>query len=111
MAGLIHNMTMPNQYTPVSFGRLLAVAGRQLRLKTAHFQAALFAIINGSGLILAPNLMQEQVSCAFMLTTNGGYFPTVKRRVLLRNEYKRHQCCTSRLLLTDVSLVKICVLP
>lgn len=52
----------PNQYTPASFGRLLALASRRLRLGTAHFEEALHATVRRSGLILASNLAQEQVS-------------------------------------------------
>lgn len=58
--------TMGNHYTSVSFGRLSASAGRNLRLSEAHFEAALEATIKKSGLILAPNLQQEQFSfCQF----------------------------------------------
>lgn len=59
---LLQKVLLPKHYTSVSFGRLLALAGRQLRLKTAHFQSALQAIASKSGLILASNLQQEQVS-------------------------------------------------
>ena len=52
--------TMTKHYTSVSFGRLLALAGRQLRLNADHFEAARDAVIDNSGLILAPNLQQEQ---------------------------------------------------
>lgn len=53
--------TIPHYYTSVSFGRLLSLARRQLRLRVAHFEAALDAIMDNSGLMLAPNLQQEQV--------------------------------------------------
>lgn len=76
MAGTVQSMAIPKYYTSVSFGRLLALAGRRLRLKTAHFRAALHAITNGSGLILATNLMQEQVSSAYFPMTNMGDSPT-----------------------------------
>lgn len=49
-------------YTSVSFGRLLVLAERQLRLTQAYSEAALEAIIENSGLTLAPALQQEQVS-------------------------------------------------
>ncbi|CAM9358762.1 unnamed protein product [Scytosiphon promiscuus] len=55
-------LSTPNHYTPASFGRLLRLAGRRLRLGTEHFQAALHATINCSGLSLASNLAQEQVA-------------------------------------------------
>lgn len=58
----LQNLTMPKHYTSASFGRLLALAGRRLRLSTAHFRAALRAVIEDSGMIMANNLMQEQVS-------------------------------------------------
>ena len=60
-AEVLRSMKTLNHYTTVSFGRLLVSAGRRLRLSEAHFEAALQAICN-SGLILAPNLQQEQVS-------------------------------------------------
>ncbi|CAM9211239.1 unnamed protein product, partial [Laminaria digitata] len=59
---LLLNQMEPKYYTSMSFGRLLALAGGQLRLKTAHFQAALHAIRDNSGVLLAPNLMQEQAA-------------------------------------------------
>ena len=59
---LCQKVMMPQHYTSVSFGRLLAWAGRRLRLKAAHFKSALHAIVGNSGIILATNLMQEQVS-------------------------------------------------
>lgn len=58
----IRALTTPMHYTSMSFIRLLALAGRQLRLDTRHFEAALKAMIVGSGLIMASNMMQEQVS-------------------------------------------------
>lgn len=59
----LRSVVMLKHYTSVSFGRLLVLAGRKLRLSEAHFEAALEAIISNSGLMLAPNLQQEQVSC------------------------------------------------
>ncbi|CAN0497411.1 unnamed protein product, partial [Ectocarpus sp. 8 AP-2014] len=58
----IRALTTPMHYTSVSFIRLLALAGRQLRLDTRHFEAALKAMIVGSGLIMASNMMQEQMA-------------------------------------------------
>ena len=58
----IRALSTPMHYTSVSFIRLLALAGRQLRLDTKHFEAALKAMIVDSGLIMASNMMQEQVS-------------------------------------------------
>ena len=60
----LRSVTMLKHYTSVSFGRLLVSAGLRLRLRQAHFEAALEAIISKSGLVLAPNLQQEQVRCA-----------------------------------------------
>lgn len=57
----LRSTTMPKYYTSVSFGRLLSLAGRRLRLRVAHFDSVLGAIIDNSGLVLAPNLQQEQV--------------------------------------------------
>lgn len=48
-------------YTPASFGRLLASAGRFLRLGTRHFKAALHAIVTRSDRISARNLVEEKV--------------------------------------------------
>ncbi|CBN79557.1 conserved unknown protein [Ectocarpus siliculosus] len=59
---VLRSATMPKYYTSVSFGRLLSLAGRRLRLRVAHFHSVLGAIINNSGLILAPNLQQEQIA-------------------------------------------------
>ncbi|CAM9120819.1 unnamed protein product [Ectocarpus sp. 6 AP-2014] len=47
-------------YTSVSFARVLALAGRRLRLGSAHFEAARVSIFESSGLVLALNLRQEQ---------------------------------------------------
>ncbi|CAN0267812.1 unnamed protein product, partial [Ectocarpus sp. 12 AP-2014] len=58
----IRALTTPMHYTSASFIRLLALAGRQLRLDTRHFEAALKAMIVGSGLIMASNMMQEQMA-------------------------------------------------
>ena len=51
----------PKYYTGASFGRLLAVAGRRLRIEAEHFEASLEAMIHESDLILARNLQQEMV--------------------------------------------------
>lgn len=48
-------------YTSVSFARVLALAGRRLRLGSAHFEASRVSIFESSGLVLALNLRQEQV--------------------------------------------------
>lgn len=56
------HLQMLKHYTSVCFGRLLALAGKNLRLSETHFAVALEATVNDSGLILAPNLQQEQVS-------------------------------------------------
>lgn len=58
----LRSVQMVKHYTSVSFARLLGSARRTLRVSAAHFEAALEAIIRNSGLILAPNLQQEQVS-------------------------------------------------
>lgn len=63
----LRSVKMPKHYTSVSFARLLVSAGRKLRLSESHFEAALEAIIGNSGLILAPNLQQDQVSCVLTL--------------------------------------------
>ncbi|CAM9255485.1 unnamed protein product, partial [Ectocarpus sp. 4 AP-2014] len=47
-------------YTSVSFARVLALAGRRLRLGCAHFEAAQVSIFESSGLVLTLNLRQEQ---------------------------------------------------
>eukprot|EP00752_Nemacystus_decipiens_P011512 g10222.t1 len=59
---LLRSMITVNHYTSVTFGRLLVLAGRKLRLDEAHFEAALRAVVHSSGLILAPNLNLEQVA-------------------------------------------------
>lgn len=56
------SLTMANHYTSVSFVRLVALAGRRLRLTQAHFRAVLNALMNDSGMLMASNLCQEQVS-------------------------------------------------
>lgn len=61
-------LAMVKHYTSVSFARLLVLAGRKLRLSEAHFEAALHAIMNRSGLILESNLRAEQVSCRMTST-------------------------------------------
>lgn len=58
---LMAAMTAPKHYTPLSFARLLAVAGRRLRLSPVHFKAAINATICQSGLMMASNFQQEQV--------------------------------------------------
>lgn len=58
---MISMTTTANHYTSVSFIRLLALAGRRLRLTAAHFRAVLNALMNDSGMMLASNLSQEQV--------------------------------------------------
>ncbi|CAM9288454.1 unnamed protein product [Ectocarpus fasciculatus] len=58
----IRALSTPMHYTSVSFIRLLALAGRQLRLDTKHFEAALKAMIVDSGLIMASNMMHEQMA-------------------------------------------------
>lgn len=59
----VRSCTIPHHYTSVSFGRLLSLSRRQLHLSVTHFEAVLHAIIRNSGLMLAPNLQQEQVTC------------------------------------------------
>lgn len=54
-------LAKPRHYTPLSFARLVAAAGRQLRLGLDHHVAALDATIERSGFILASNFQQEQV--------------------------------------------------
>ena len=56
-------MVNPKSYTGASFGRLLALASRRLHIKAEHYEAALNAAMNDSGLVLAPNLQQEKVIC------------------------------------------------
>lgn len=51
----------PKYYTSLGFARLVAMAGRRLRLGSSHYKAVVRAIRGGSRLILAPNLQQEQV--------------------------------------------------
>ena len=67
----LRSVTMLKHYTSVSFGRLLVSAGRKLRLGDTHFEAALEAIISKSGLMLAPNLQQEQVRRVLRRTLNS----------------------------------------
>ena len=80
----IRNVILPKYYTSGSFGRLLISAGRQLRLKPAHFRSALHAIMSNSGLVLAPNLVQEQVShrISCLRTTKTADFPTSRHIAL-----------------------------
>ena len=59
---MITMFTTANHYTSVSFIRLLALASRRLRLSTLHFMTVLHAMMDNSGMILATNLSQEQVS-------------------------------------------------
>lgn len=49
-------------YTSASFARLISVAVRRLNLDGAHFDAAFDSDIIESGLLLAPNFLQEKVS-------------------------------------------------
>lgn len=56
------SLTMPNHYTSVSFARLVALAGRRLRLTPAHFRAVLNAVMDDSGMLMASNFHQEQAS-------------------------------------------------
>lgn len=65
-------MTTPNHYTSVSFVRLLALAGRRLRLTAAHFRAVLNAMMDDSGMIMASNLCQEQVQNLDILDFDPG---------------------------------------
>lgn len=58
---LITMLKSPNHYTSVSFVRLLALAGRRLRLCPAHFKTVLDSIMDDSGMIMASNWSQEQV--------------------------------------------------
>lgn len=60
--GFLCTLTMLKQFTSVSFGRLLVLAGRKMRLSEAHYEAALHAIHRNSDIILATNLRPEQVS-------------------------------------------------
>lgn len=53
----------PLNYNSVSFGRILSLAKRQLRLSVTHFEAVLDAIMDNSGLGSASTLQQEQVLC------------------------------------------------
>lgn len=59
---MIHMATTANHYTSISFMRLLTVAARRLRLTSTHFRAVLNALMKDSGMLLASNLSQEQVS-------------------------------------------------
>ena len=61
-------------YTSVSSARLLVSAGRTLRLSVGHFEAARDAIINNSGLILAPILQQEQLSRRLRTSTSNSEY-------------------------------------
>ncbi|CAB1098062.1 unnamed protein product [Ectocarpus sp. CCAP 1310/34] len=87
----LRSATLLKYYTSVSFGRLLSLAGRRLRLRVAHFDSVLGAIIDNSGLILAPNLMQEQMAVFHALGLApirqpiGAMFPIPRdlRRVVL----------------------------
>lgn len=51
----------PKHYTSASFGRLLALAGRRLRLKEEHFDAVLRAMASESGIHSPFVLLKEQV--------------------------------------------------
>lgn len=84
------SMVMPKYYTLLLFGRLLVLAGHRLRLQTTHFQAALRAIINESELVLAPNLMQEQVSLCFYTHDEHYLFLNVRRHVTSSHGYEKH---------------------
>lgn len=53
---------MKKYYTSTSFGGLLALAGRRLRLLPVHFEAVLDTLCNGSVIGSAPNRRGEQVS-------------------------------------------------
>ncbi|CAM9183760.1 unnamed protein product [Ectocarpus fasciculatus] len=57
---LLLSVATNNYYTSVSFARVLALAGRRLRLGPAHFEAARVSVFESSGLVLALNLRQEQ---------------------------------------------------
>lgn len=59
---MINMATTANHYTSVSFIRLLTLAARRLRLTSTHYRAVLHALMNDSGMMLASNLSQEQVS-------------------------------------------------
>eukprot|EP00752_Nemacystus_decipiens_P005603 g5071.t1 len=58
----VAKLTMANHYTSVSFVRLVALAGRRLRLSEAHFRAVLDGLMNDSGMLMASNLCQEQMA-------------------------------------------------
>lgn len=58
---IISMTTSPNHYTSASFVRLIALAGRRLRLSADHFRAVLSALMNDTSMMLASNLSQEQV--------------------------------------------------
>lgn len=75
----IRSVMLPHHYTSVSFGRLLSLARRQLRLSVTHFEAVYDAITDNSGLVLAPNLQQEQVKCDFMGELLVHYYKTCTR--------------------------------
>ena len=61
------SMVNPKFYTGASFGRLLALASRRLCVEAEHFEAALNAVINGSGLVLASNLQVEKVKMNYFI--------------------------------------------
>ncbi|CAM9397242.1 unnamed protein product, partial [Hapterophycus canaliculatus] len=58
---IISMSTTANHYTSISFIRLIALAGRRLRLSAEHFRAVLKTIRNDGSMLLAFNLSQEQV--------------------------------------------------
>ncbi|CAM9230359.1 unnamed protein product [Scytosiphon promiscuus] len=62
LEAMISMTTTANHYTSVSFIRLIALAGRRIRLRAAHFRAVLNALMNDSSMILASNLSQEQMA-------------------------------------------------
>lgn len=57
-----HVNSVMKYYTTSSFGRLLALAGRRLRLQTEHFQAVLDILGDGSYISSGPIQRGEQVS-------------------------------------------------
>ena len=63
---IVRAVVIQKSYTSASFARLVAVASRHLHLETAHYKAALDAVIADSGMILAPNLQQEKVGMKCM---------------------------------------------
>lgn len=59
---IIKMTTTANHYVSVSFIRLLTSAARRLRLTSTHYRAVLHSLMNDSGMMLASNISQEQVS-------------------------------------------------